>query len=131
MSDNKKLMRSSADTKIFGVCGGLGEYTVIDPVVFRVIFVMAALCGFLGIAIYLVMALVLPVDTNIFYSKDFYPRLLRRPRRGSKLFGVCDAIANYFNFDVTVLRVIFVVCAIFGVGILFYIVCALTVPVED
>ena len=128
---NNRLMRSSSDKKIFGLCGGLGEYFCIDPVVFRVIFVLSALCGFIGLVVYLVMALVLPVNPDVVIGRGSYPKLLRRPRRGSKLFGVCDAIANFFDFDVTVLRVIFVICALFGAGIVFYIVCALCIPVED
>jgi phage shock protein C len=37
MADNKKLYRSTTDKMIFGVCGGLGEYFTIDPVIVRII----------------------------------------------------------------------------------------------
>ena len=39
----KKLYRSQADKKIAGVCGGLGEYFSVDPVLIRLAFVFIAL----------------------------------------------------------------------------------------
>lgn len=48
-----------------GVCGGLGEYFNIDPLLFRIIFVIAALSGSLGIWIYLLLWLFSrPADSN-------------------------------------------------------------------
>ncbi len=55
----KKLQRS-ADKKIFGVCGGLGEYFDIDPTIIRIIF-LVALIGFgTGLLLYVILALVMP-----------------------------------------------------------------------
>jgi len=39
----KKLYRSQADKKIAGVCGGLGEYFSVDPILIRLAFVFIAL----------------------------------------------------------------------------------------
>jgi phage shock protein C len=55
----KKLQRS-ADTKIFGVCGGLGEYFDIDPTIVRIIFLVALVTFGTGLLLYLVLALVMP-----------------------------------------------------------------------
>ncbi len=46
------------------------------------------------------------------------------------IFGVCGGLAEYFNFDSTVVRIIFVVAAVLGVGspILIYLVLALVMP---
>ena len=55
----KKLQRS-ADTKIFGVCGGLGEYFDIDPTIVRIIFLIALVTFGTGLLLYLVLALVMP-----------------------------------------------------------------------
>ena len=55
-----RLQLSSADRKIAGVCGGLGEYFAIDPVFFRVGFaVLAFTCG-VGILLYFVLWLLVP-----------------------------------------------------------------------
>jgi phage shock protein C len=42
-SEYKKLYRSGKNKIIAGVCGGLGEYFKIDPLLIRVIFVVALL----------------------------------------------------------------------------------------
>jgi phage shock protein C len=60
MSDNKKLYRSTNDKMIFGVCGGLGEYFNIDPVIMRIIFVILAVWGGSGVLIYIILAIVIP-----------------------------------------------------------------------
>ena len=57
---DKKLYRSE-DNKIFlGICGGIGEYFSVDPVVIRVIFVGLIFAGFSGILAYIVAAFVVP-----------------------------------------------------------------------
>jgi phage shock protein PspC (stress-responsive transcriptional regulator) len=59
---NKKLYRSRTDRKIWGVAGGLARYFNIDPTVVRVLFVVSILFGTLGIWVYIVMALIVPLE---------------------------------------------------------------------
>jgi phage shock protein PspC (stress-responsive transcriptional regulator) len=56
------LRRSATDRKIAGVCGGLGRYTGIDPIVFRVVLAVLAFFGGVGLLIYLAAWLFLPAD---------------------------------------------------------------------
>ena len=56
----KKLKRSSSNKKIFGVCGGLGEYFDVDPTIIRLFAVLSVLCLGGGVIAYLVAALVMP-----------------------------------------------------------------------
>lgn len=56
----KRLTRSSVDKKIFGVCGGIAEYFNIDPVVIRLLWVLAVFCFGTGILAYLIAALIMP-----------------------------------------------------------------------
>ena len=54
---------------------------------------------------------------------------LYRNKKEEKIAGVCAGLAEYFNIDVTIIRliwVLFVLCA--GSGILAYIACALVIP---
>ncbi len=51
----KKFQRSRNNVMIAGVCGGLGEYCNIDPILFRIIFVILAFSGSLGVWIYLLL----------------------------------------------------------------------------
>lgn len=53
-----RLYRSNSRRVVAGVCGGLGEYFAVDPVWFRIGFVVLALGGGSGILIYLLMWLI-------------------------------------------------------------------------
>jgi len=45
------------------------------------------------------------------------------------IFGVCSGLANYFDLDPTIVRVLFVLFALFvGSGILAYLVLAIIMP---
>lgn len=59
----KQLFRSKTNCKIAGVCGGLGEFFDIDPVIFRIVFVVSFFFGGLGLLIYIVMWLLMPEKT--------------------------------------------------------------------
>src|SRR5262245_3559806 len=56
----KQLRRSRSDRMVAGVSGGLGRYFDVNPVLYRVGFVVLALLGGAGILIYLAAALVIP-----------------------------------------------------------------------
>ncbi|HUX35588.1 MAG TPA: PspC domain-containing protein [Candidatus Paceibacterota bacterium] len=63
-STPKKLYRSRTDRIIAGVCGGLGEFFNIDPVLFRIVFIVLLFSGGSGILIYLVMMLIIPKEED-------------------------------------------------------------------
>lgn len=58
-----RLTRTHADRMIAGVCGGLGQYFGVDPVIVRLIFVVVAVTTFITPLIYPVLWLVMP-DTG-------------------------------------------------------------------
>lgn len=46
-----------------------------------------------------------------------------------KIFGVCSGIANYFDTDPTIVRIIFLIAVLgFGTGILLYLIMAIIMP---
>ncbi|HLF59924.1 MAG TPA: PspC domain-containing protein [Acidimicrobiia bacterium] len=55
-----RLRRSREDRVIAGICGGLGRYFNMDPLWFRLGFVLVTLAGGAGILIYLVCWLIIP-----------------------------------------------------------------------
>jgi len=57
-----RLTRSTSDKVVAGVCGGLGRHFAVDPVVFRIAFVVTALAGGSGVLLYLVAWLLVPDD---------------------------------------------------------------------
>jgi phage shock protein C len=60
--DVKRLYRSRNDRKLAGVCGGLGKYFDIDPVIFRIVFVVTIFFGLAGLIAYIIMALIVPLE---------------------------------------------------------------------
>src|SRR3954470_7836105 len=55
-----QLRRSSTDRMIGGVCGGLAEYSGIDPLLWRVGFVALTFAGGSGVLVYLLLWLLMP-----------------------------------------------------------------------
>jgi len=87
MPDNpqkpKKLYRSKTNRVFFGICGGLGEYFNIDPILFRIIFVLLALAQGIGLILYIIAAFIIPtspssLDEN--ENKDFMDNIAKNAR---------------------------------------------------
>ncbi len=58
-----RFYRSRFDRKIFGVCGGLGEYFRIDATIIRILFIISAFASFgLTVLLYAIMAIVVPEE---------------------------------------------------------------------
>jgi len=58
-------------------------------------------------------------------------RRLYRSRTDRKLAGVCGGLAQYFNMDATLIRVLFVVLAVLGgSGLVLYLAMWIIVPNE-
>lgn len=55
----KKLYRSRESSVIAGLCGGLGEYFNIDPVIVRILFIVAGIWG-AGILLYIIGWVIVP-----------------------------------------------------------------------
>jgi phage shock protein PspC (stress-responsive transcriptional regulator) len=56
---------------------------------------------------------------------------LYRSRKDRMLFGVCGGLGKFFGIDSTIIRIIFVLMAFAGFGILAYIVIAIVAPMEE
>ncbi|MHA6511159.1 PspC domain-containing protein [Tessaracoccus sp. Z1128] len=57
---------------------------------------------------------------------------LTRPSTGAMIGGVCAGIARYLNLDVTIVRIAFVLIAVFGgSGILAYLVLWAVMPRDE
>jgi phage shock protein C len=58
-------------------------------------------------------------------------RKLYRSKTNRKLAGVCGGLAQYFNLDATLIRVLFVVLAVLGgSGLVIYLAMWILVPKE-
>jgi len=57
----KRLYRSNTNKVIAGVCGGIGEYFDVDPVLIRVVWIVFGLMG-AGILAYMVAWIIIPKE---------------------------------------------------------------------
>jgi phage shock protein PspC (stress-responsive transcriptional regulator) len=60
MAHPKRLYRSENSRVLGGVCGGIGEYFSLDPVIIRFAFVIFTLMGGSGILLYIILWIVIP-----------------------------------------------------------------------
>lgn len=134
----KRLHRSTKDKILFGVCGGLAEYLEVDSSLVRIIWAIVTLLGGSGIIAYIIAAIILPEmgknnaeQMTIKYEpekKVDYKKLYRSVNE-RMIWGVCGGIAEYFNIDVSLVRIGFVLFATSGgFGILLYIIMAIVMP---
>jgi phage shock protein PspC (stress-responsive transcriptional regulator) len=121
----KRLYRSMQERKIAGVCSGLGAYFELDPVFFRLVFLLSVLFGGLGALAYLVMWIMVPAQEGARREG----RRLRLSATDRKIGGVCGGLGEFLELDPLLFRVAFVVLAfVGGLGILLYAVLWLVVP---
>ena len=62
MEEYKKLTRSSSDKKLAGVCGGLGRYFNIDPLIVRIAFIAMFFAMGGGLLLYILLWLLTPIE---------------------------------------------------------------------
>ncbi len=58
----KRLQRSRTEKILGGVCGGLAEYFNVDPTLVRVIWIALTLLVGVGILLYIILWLVMPLQ---------------------------------------------------------------------
>lgn len=68
--EQSRLYRSYKNSVIGGVCGGIGEYLNTDPVLFRILFVVAFLVGGSGLLAYIILWIVIPLEEIPNISRD-------------------------------------------------------------
>lgn len=63
--NDKRLIRSRENRMLFGVCAGIANYLNVDPVIVRLLAVLLTLWNGVGLLIYLVLALIMPQESEI------------------------------------------------------------------
>lgn len=61
--ETRRLTKSDDNRVLCGVCGGIGEYFSIDPVVIRLLWVVFCCLGGSGIIAYIIAAIIIPGKT--------------------------------------------------------------------
>ena len=129
MSAVRKLHRAAASKKIAGVCAGLGEYFDLDPVLFRLLFVVSIFFGGIGLLVYVLLWIMVPEEPG---AEGAPPRTAKRLHLSStdrKIAGVCGGLGEWLDVDPVFIRVAFVVLALAGgFGVLIYVLFWLIAP---
>jgi len=58
----KKLYRSRNNKILAGICGGLGEYFQIDPVIIRLLWIVLSLIWGFGVILYIIAIFIIPPE---------------------------------------------------------------------
>ncbi|MDD5417895.1 MAG: PspC domain-containing protein [Candidatus Nanoarchaeia archaeon] len=67
----RKLYRSKTNRVIAGICGGIGEYFNIDPVIIRILWVLFTLAGGSGIIAYIIAWVIIPEEKDKSIAEKF------------------------------------------------------------
>ena len=70
MASDKRLTRSYSDRVIAGICGGLGRYFGIDPVIVRIVWLVLVLGYGTGLLMYLICWLIIPNEPERVVTPD-------------------------------------------------------------
>ncbi|MEI6498355.1 MAG: PspC domain-containing protein [bacterium] len=66
----KKLYRSCKDKVVGGVCGGLGEYFDVDPILIRLAVILFTFAGGAGVVFYIIAWIIIPQDPMCENAKE-------------------------------------------------------------
>lgn len=100
------LTRATDDTVISGLCGGLGRRFGVDPLVFRIAFVVMSLAGGTGILLYLVGWALVPDDQGKTFGAQWLPgkdrshKLLAAGLAGVGVLLLIDRITDGHGDDI-------------------------------
>src|SRR5258706_362365 len=90
----RKLHRLAGQKKIAGVCAGLGEYFEIDPLFFRLFFLVSLLFGGIGALVYLLLWVMVPEKAGA-DGGGGAAKGLRLSRSDRKIAGVCGGLGQW------------------------------------
>jgi phage shock protein C len=70
---NNQFARTRGDRMIGGVCGGIARYFNIDPVIVRLLFVLAVFLGGVSPLIYVLLWVVMPEEQAAYVAPQALP----------------------------------------------------------
>lgn len=127
----KKLKRDPHNKVISGVCGGLGNFLNIDPIIARAGFLISFFVFGSGLLLYLILWVIMPEATpdELPQFSGASTRKLFRNTDDKMLGGVCSGIGAYLGVSEVVIRVVFLISFFaFGTGLLAYIILWIIIP---
>ena len=131
----KKLYRDTKRKVIGGIAAGIAHYFHLDPLWIRLIMILL-LCdlfitytvGSLMVAGYIIGWIIIPPNDAV--EEDLKAKKLYRNPENRVISGVCSGLATYFGIDVSLVRLLFVLCLFlsFGTFLLIYFILWVITP---
>lgn len=125
-STGRKLERDTQRQLIGGVCSGLAYYFKTDPIWVRGLFLALLFGGGISLIVYPILWIALSGNDQL-PENDAVRKLYRDPD-DRVIGGVSGGLAKYFRTDALLFRILFIVFAFSGFGILAYIVLWIITP---
>ena len=123
--DKKRIYRNTSDKVIAGVASGLANYFGVDPIIFRIIFIVLLFTG-PGFFAYLIFWFGIPENEGGRINEN---KRLYRDGENKILGGVAYGLGNYFGVDPAILRILFVISIfIGGFGVISYLILWISIP---
>ena len=123
--DKKRIYRNTSDKVIAGVASGLANYFSVDPIIFRIIFIVLLFTG-PGFFAYLIFWIGIPANEGGRINEN---KRLYRDGENKILGGVAYGLGNYFGVDPAILRILFVISIfIGGFGVISYLILWISIP---
>ncbi len=82
----KRLYKSRRNKVIDGVCGGIGEYLGVDPVIIRIIFILLFFMGGVGLLLYIAGMLIIPPSPEERKEEQPVVESQKKPKSSNLLF---------------------------------------------
>jgi phage shock protein C len=79
----RRLYKSRSDRVIYGVCGGIGEYLAVDPVLIRIAWIILTMLGGGGIIAYIIGIIIIPDNQE----KPSFPKDSSQKQRSNSIWG--------------------------------------------
>ena len=98
----KRLYRDANNKVLGGVCSGIAAHFNIEPIIVRLVFIFSGI-GFLA---YILLWAFVPSSDTV--QNGVHKRMYRNPDN-KIIAGVCSGIASFFNINVWIPRVIFLI----------------------
>ena len=129
----KRLTRRPSSGRIAGVCAGLADYFDVDVTLVRLAWVVLSIVpgGIIGgVIAYAVAWAIVPPAAGL--ESAVSSRRLRRSATNVRIAGVCAGIAEYFDVDPTIVRLVWALLTIapgaIVLGVFAYLVAWLVLP---
>ena len=138
--NEKRVYRLRKDRVLAGVCAGLGRYFEVDPILVRLIWIALIFMGMLGIVVYLIAWIIIPLEPLESKAPSPSPYIIASPTNTKRLYrskkdrvlaGICGGLGKYYEKDPVLFRILAVLLFLgLGIGFCVYLIGIFIIPLD-